>query len=80
MIFVLAETKLHFVQGKLHERLYRLSTLLAISAPCFTHYFKAIIQGSTVALRRVAKLEKRISVRTDFLESIKELARFHVPL
>ena len=53
-----ADTKLHFVQGKLHERLHPLSALLAITTPCFTHYFKVIIQGGTVVFKESRQLEE----------------------
>ena len=58
LILLLADTKLHFVQGKLNERIHRLSALLAISTPCFTHYFKAIIQGSTVVFKESCQLDE----------------------
>ena len=57
LVLLLAETKLHSVQGKLFERIHRLSALLAISAPCFTRYYKVIIQGSTVVFKERSQLE-----------------------
>ena len=59
LILLLAETKLHFVQGKLHERLHRLSALLTISAPVLRQRVSTLT--CTTVVNHINILEAKIT-------------------
>ena len=59
LILLLAETKLHFLKGKLHERLHGLSALLTISAPVLCQRVSTLT--CTTVVNHINILEAKIT-------------------